>query len=365
MNSNDRGHSNVRELLDKARRVIRSRARTPRYWAAAERFSRLWLGEPLRASPELQLAASADLGAIIDWLYDEGEAGKSAAGAGESAAWALVKLTHRLQEVVDLKRASEELLRWETGAPDSEMSLVDATCVIVAILTTQGYATLRERGGSQLAARWLETWASFMWKQNLQQQHVCGLGLLVPLPPAEQQHWMKILALPPAALVPDSTSFSEGVREFLDRYGETSAASVAFLGSLPFSSLPLEEVDGLFQLTTGPLGLLPAMSKLLRLAPDVAFDSAESINTGVFASAAEQRRSVVEVLARGGLSKSLLDGRLQREWALYSAQMRSFFQESVTAHASQAGTATLNTLLGALYQLMDLLVPGTWKHGEK
>lgn len=349
--------STKRAVLTAARHILRSRTRTTGYWSAAERLTQLWTSVPLRASPELSIAAGADLGGIMDWLYDEG------VEADELAAEALVGLTRRFQELTREELATREVRRLEAQGLGAEAGIEEATCAIIALLTTEGMAALTRRGSAGLAARWQRAWADFMGRQNLQQQRICGLGLLPRLRPDARLRFMETLGLGPEDLVPRATSFSEGVEEFLHSYGETSAGSVALLGSLPFSELPLEEVEGLLELCTGPSGLLPAMARLLRLAPDVSFDPAEALNTGVFATAAEQRRSLPELIAEGGLSKPELDARLRGEWERYASRSRDALNARVSAHGAGAGTATAATLIHALFQVLDILVPGTWKRG--
>ncbi len=322
--------STTMDLLTASRRVIRSRARTSSYWSAAEKLTRLWVGDPLLSSVEFHVAAG-DLGGIIDWLYDEG------IEPGDSVAGALVGLTRRLQEMTDLETATREVRRLEAEGLGAGASVEDATRAIIAVLTTAGVEALTRRGSAELASRWQRAWADFMGRQNLEQQRISGIGLLPRLSPDAQRRCMQTLGLGPEDLVPRATSFSEGIEEFLHRYGETSAGSVALLGSLPFSALPLEEVDGLFELCTGPRGLLPLMARLLRLAPDVSFDPAEAINTGVFAAAAEQRRSLIEVIEQGGLEKPDLDTRLRGEWARISSRLRDEMQACVSSHGSRAG----------------------------
>ncbi len=315
----------------------------------------MWLTGPLRSSSEFQLAASTDLGAVIDWLYDE------LLSSSASAAEELVGLTERLQEMVDFEKALELLRRCETVPLGPEAEVEEATRVIIATLTVHGYATLHARRSAELASRWLEAWADAMWRQNVQQEQTCGFGLLARLPPEERPACMARLGLTPEELVPRSTSFSEGVEEFLERYGETAASTVGVLGGLPFSTLPTSEVEALLRLCTGEASLLTPISHLLRLAPDVSFDPAELMNTGVFASAAEQRRSVLEVVSEGKLSKPELDARLGQEWARFSVQARHLLEERMARHAEQVGAEVASGWLPALYALLERLVPGTWK----
>jgi hypothetical protein len=345
------------ELLTGARRILRSQTRTPGYWSAADRLTQLWTGIPLRASPEFPRAAGADLGSALDWLYDEGVA------AGESAAEVLVGLTRRFQEMATLETATREVSRLRETGLGQGAGIEEAVCATIALLTTEGTAALTRRGSPELTARWQRAWADFMWRQNLQQQRICGLGLLPRLAPEARRRCMETLALSPEDLRPRATSFSEGVEEFLHAYGETSAGSVALLGSLPFSTLPLEEVEGLLALCTGPSGLLPLMARLLRFAPDVSFDPAEALNTGVFATAAEQRRSLLDVMGEGGLSKPDLDARLRGEWERYASRLRGELDAHLSTQGGGAGTATAATIVQELFQLLDLLVPGTWKQG--
>lgn len=344
------------ELLTEARRIIRSQTRTPGYWSGADRLTLLWIGTPLRASPELTLAAGSDLSAI-DWLYDA--CGK----AGASAAERLVGLTRRLNEQVNAETVPLEVRRLEEQGLGEAASLEDATCAILALLATEGTAALTRRGSADLASRWQRAWAGTARKHNLQQQHITGLGLLPQLTPGTRRQCMEFLELRPEALVPRATSFSEGVEEFLQGYGETGAGTMSLVGSLPFSTLPLEELEGLLELYTGPSSLLPLMDRLLRLAQDVSFDPDEPLNTGVFAAAAEQRRDLLDVMAEGRLSKPELDARLREAWARYSPRMRGELQARVASLAGGPGTATALLLIDALFQLLALLVPGTWKQG--
>jgi hypothetical protein len=345
------------EILTTSRRIIRSGARTPQYWRAGERLTRLWTGDPLRSSSEFHVAAGIDLGGIIDWLYDEG------VKAGEFAAEALVGLTRRFQEMVDLESAAHKVRRLEKEGLPEGTTIEEATCAIIAVLTTQGTSAFIRRGSADLASRWHQVWADFMWRQNIQQQRICGISLLPRMTPNARRLAMDILDLHAEDLLPRATSFSEGVEEFLYTYGETSAGSVALLGSIPFSELPLAEVEGLLEMCSTPSGLLPPMAGLLRLAPDVSFDPAEALNTGVFATAAEQRRSLLDVIKEGRLSPPALSARLREEWARYSSRMRDELSVQVLSYGKGAGTATADTLLQALFKLLELLVPGTWKDG--
>jgi hypothetical protein len=344
------------ELLTAARRILRSQTRTPGYWSAADRFTLLWLGTPLRSELEFTRATNSVLSAI-DWLYEE------SVKAGEPAAEFLVGLTRRFQEMASAETASLEVRRLGEQGLKEGASVEDATCAVIALLTTEGTAALHQRGSAALASRWQRAWADFIWQHDLQQQRSCGLGLLPHLAPDARRRCMEILELRLGDLTPRAIAFSEGVEEFLHGYGQTSAGSVALLGSLPFSALPLEEVEGLLELCTGPSGLLPIMDRLLRLATDVSFDPAEALNTGVFATAAEQRRGLLDVIAEGGLSKPDLDARLREEWARASSRMRDELHARVSAHGGGPGAATAATLIAALFQLLDLLVPGTWKQG--
>jgi hypothetical protein len=329
------------ELLRAARRLIRGRTRSPGYWAAGDRFSALWLGGPLRSSSEFHVAAGPDLAGGLDSLYEE-------AMLAADALEALPELTRRLQEMLEPEAAARELKRYEAGLP--EVDLLGAARVSLAMLTTQGYAVLHARGAPRLASRWLAAWAEAVGAHDVQQQRVCELGVLARLPPEARE-----------ALVPRATSFSEGVAEYLERYGDTSAAPMAVLGTLAFSTLPTEEVEALLELCLGEAGLLRGMSNLFRLAQDVSFDPTEPMNAGVFASAAEQRRSVLEIISDGKFSKSELDARLREAWRLHSTRTRRDFEEVLAARGGGVGTETLATWLQALFQVLARLVPGTWK----
>jgi hypothetical protein len=340
------------ELLRAARRLIRGRTRAPGYWTAADRLSALWLGGPLRSTSEFHVAAGPDLAASLDSLYEE-------AMLAADALEALPELTRRLQELVEPEAASRELRRYEAGLP--EVDLLEAARVIIATLTTQGYAALHGRGSPRLASRWWAAWAEALGAHDLQQQRVCGLGLLARLPPEDRQRSLARLDLTPEALVPGSTSFSEGVTEYLERYGDTSAAPMAVLGTLAFSTLPTEEVEALLELCVGEAGLLRDLSRLFRLAQDVSFDPTEPMNAGVFASAAEQRRSVLEIISDGKFSKPELDARLREEWTRHSTRTRRAFEALLAARGQGVGSATLATWFQAVFQILARLVPGTWK----
>jgi hypothetical protein len=196
---------------------------------------------------------------------------------------------------------------------------------------------------------------------DLQQQRVCGLGLLARLPPEDRRPALARLGLTPEALLPRGTSFSEGVTEYLEHYGDTSAAPMAVLGALAFSTLPPEEVEALLELCIGEADLLRQMSRLFRLAQDVSFDPTEPLNAGVFASAAEQRRSVLEIISDGKFSKPELDARLREAWTLQSTRTRGALEALLASRGQGLGAATLATWLQALFQVLARLVPGTWK----
>ncbi len=344
------------DLLIASRNIIRSKARTPQYWSAGERLNRILTGAPLASNSEFHISAGIDLGGI-DWLYDEG------VQAGEFAAETLVGLTRRFQEMVNLEAASQEVQRLEKEGLHAQAGIEEASCAILAVLTVQGVDALTRRGSAELASRWHQAWVDFMWQQNIQQQRICGIGLLPRMTPIARSRSMELLEIRPEDLVPRANCFADGIEEFLHTYGETSAGSVAVLGSLPFSELPLEEVEGLLDMCIGSTGLLPLMARLLRLAQDVKFDPVEPLNTGVFAIAAEQRRDLMDVIREGKLSPPSLSARLSEEWARYASSMRDELAIQLLSCGKSAGTASADTLIQALFKLLEKLVPGTWKDG--
>jgi hypothetical protein len=343
------------EVLRLARTHVRSRTRTSKYMEHADRFSEQFLGRPLGVDPDYCRALGTDA-TVIDFYYEH------LVSEGESAMPLLRQTTSQLQEMVDTSLACRSLpaLQKQLSAPSC--SLLDVARGILASITTLGYASLSRRVSPGMADHWATFWQEYVWKQNRQQELHCGLCLVTQSSENARPHVLARLNITPAELRPRSTTFADGVREYLASFSETGALAVALIGSLAFAQrLPGEGLAELIGFLKATPELLAQMTGLLRLAQDVHFDPAEPVSTGVAALAAERGVSLVDLDARQ-LPIAELEARLQREWGVYS---RECYESMATILASLPGHGriqeTLTDLVKTICYIADVLTKAPHK----
>ena len=233
------------------------------YFYQGDKFAQSW-AQTLLIKSNMEILAGTNL-AALDQLFEE--------AATIQAAYQLKNELQRLTEPVYAR-----LFLDRQYDKQYILSLQDAVSTHVAFLTLEGCwqlnpATLKD----PLVNAWLKLWQTKMEEQNSQQaEH--RRAILVDYHPFHVR------------------SFEQAAEDYLFRFGETSALSIAVLGVLPFS--PLITLKELLAISK----MLVLLSPLFRLVQDTRFDPNEHLNLGIFAVAAETGVSIQ--IAR----KQLLDG---------------------------------------------------------
>ena len=334
-------------VLRSARHQVRSRSRNVGYYEAADRFSELFLGMPFQLEPDYYKAVGTDYSAI-DWLYEE-------LGAGDGQALGtLGMVTERLQEMTRIASASAALAPLQRALQEPTCAVLDVCRALQGAVTVLGHEALRIRGAASLGKLWLPLWQLSLWRQNSQQERLNRLVWAMRAPPGEKARRMATLAGRNDWTV-HATRFTEGLHEYLDRYSETGASSVALVGALPFArSLSRPGLEELLHLLRASPDLLTRTACLLRLAQDVRFDPTEPLNAGLMAWAAEHRVPLAE-LDSTRLPKAELDARLKTEWDTYHAESRVHFDTLVASCRDETLKNTLQRFVTNLHVIASRL----------
>ena len=240
-------------LSRRAREHVRARWRSTAYYQAGDGFSELFLGVPFQVEPELARTVGTDYSAL-DCLYE-------ALGSGDARALgALEAVTDALQALTDLPAATAALPSLQEALRPPTCALLDVCRALVATVTVRGATALVSRGAASLVPRWLALWAGALQVQNRQQAHLNQLTGAMRAPPGLQAGAWE-------ALTVRATDFDAGVREYLERFSETGASTVAFVGGLPFmDALSRPGLEALLHLLEHAPEFLGRVSQLLRLA---------------------------------------------------------------------------------------------------
>lgn len=314
--------SDALTLLRRARVHVRAQARSPDYYRAADAFSEVFLGRAFQIPPDYFQAVGTDYSAI-DCLYEALVPGGSCAGLSVEA------VTERLQEMTRREPAQRALgvLGPALEAPSCET--LDVCRALLGAITVLGHEALARRSAPTLREDWSRLWQDVVWRQNSQQARLQRLIQIMRAPSADKPALLATLGADTGALREAlevrSTDFVQGVHEYLERYAETGAASVALVGGLPFAQgLSDAGLAELLRMLQGETDFLGHMARLMRFAQDVRFDPGEPLNTGVMAYAAESRERLVDVEA-ARLPKARLDAGLRAEWDVFLARTRRYF----------------------------------------
>jgi hypothetical protein len=213
---------------------------------------------------------------------------------------------------------------------------------LLGAITVLGQDALAARGIPEaLVQDWLALWSDRVWRQNSQQARLTRIIQVMRAPPEDKPGRLAALGAEQEALSVRGTRFEQGVHEYLERYAETGASSVALVGGLPFAqALTPRDLEKMLGLLREDSDLLGHVARLLRFAQDVRFDPSEPLNSGVMGHAAEHRQHLVDIDATR-LPREELDTRLKREWTDSSARTR----EHLDAVVASLGDEPLRPLL--------------------
>lgn len=343
-------------LISIARGHIRSRTRTPKYLEHGDRFAAILLGKPLGIAPDYYRAVGTEIAVILDTCYEE------LIPAGEHAAALLSQLTHQLESTLDPELAARDLplLRARLDVP--ECPLPDVACAIVSAITILGHTRLVERTSAEVAGVWLSLWQSSAGSHNRRQEVHSGLCALGSISAEARARVLTELKISATDLQPVSTTFSAGVREYLAKFSESSAAAMTIVGALPFaeklSNDDLASLIGFLDTTPAALKLLDGV---MRFAQDVRFDNTEPMSTGVAALAAERCVSVPDFDVQS-IDTAALESRLRQEWVSYARESRDRLDRLFAAlPPAQPVRQILEEIAGATFTVADVLAGTPYK----
>ncbi len=344
------------DVLKSARRHARSRTRSPRDLAYADRYADALLGRTMGVSHELYQAVGTDFTVVLDACYEQ------LIPEGEGAVATLKQTTAALRGLVELPNALRALpaLRQELASPDCP--LVDVTRGFLAAITALGHASLVERASTAVAEGWLALWQDRVSSHVQQQETHTGICLLPPLPEAARGRVLAALEIPPATLRARGTTFAAGVREYLERFAEMGAVSMTIAGATAFASrFSGETLAGWVAFLNATPEFLDQISSVMRFAQDVRFDASEPLNTGVFGLAAEQRMSIADLDSRE-LPVAEIEEKLRSAWRVEAREARARL-EAVVAATARGGSLqeALEGLVRAVCALANTLAEVRYK----
>ncbi|MEO1367435.1 MAG: hypothetical protein AAFX50_09675 [Acidobacteriota bacterium] len=233
-----------------AERMIRS-TRRPAYFDKWDTFT-AGVGEALDTSPDLTPFLGATLGAGMDLLFDRD---LSAAGDSPPPELDLRRLGRSVERWVRPERA----LDWHAEAKTpAEPRLSQAVAAALALTTLGGLA-------GDLDGRWLPFWQE--WVGRTVRAHVSSGGLDGSLRPSKKAH------------------DAETLLPYLELAAATDMAALSIAGLVGYSGRSPELIEPLRE-------VLPALSGLIRLAADMAFDDTEPVNCAVYLAAADRGLSL-------------------------------------------------------------------------
>ncbi|WNG19551.1 hypothetical protein [Cystobacter fuscus] len=338
------------KLLERARHHVRTRSRSESYYQAGDRFSELFLNRTFGVEPNYYQTVGTDYSAI-DWLYEE--LGQSEALSRQ----ALDAVTKQLQEMTHPGPALAALGPLQAALHSPSCALLDVCRALLGAITVLGQDALGARGApAALVQKWLALWSDRVWKQNSQQARHTLLIQVMRASPEDRPGRMAELGEEQDALSARGTHFEQGVHEYLERYAETGATSVALVGGLPFADaltpMDLEKLLGLLREESDFLG---SVARLLRFAQDVRFDPSEPLNSGVMGYAAEHRQRLTDIDA-SRLPREELDTRLKRVWVDDSARIRRELDAVVAALGDEALRPLLQGFVQSVWAVATRLV---------
>lgn len=278
---------------------IRSRTRGPSYFAQSERLASAFIGGPLHVAPEYHGAVAVDLAAILDTCYERVH------GHGAGDLLRLRRTTEGFEDAANLDIALESLKSSQARMRSTDCDLSEVASALVAAVAIAGYDAISNRLDASAAQDWLLAWQRSLKRHNEQQELHTAWCVVARLPSDARATLRLQPRLHGLLQPPRSTTFRDGVSEYLDMFSETSAASLALVGAIPFADAlagpDLRQVAARWK-ESSPL--LEVVARLVRLALDVRFDSDEPLSAGVYGTAA-QRRVSPDSFDRRDLSRSV------------------------------------------------------------
>ena len=280
-----------------AERLIRA-TRDQAYFEKWDRFT-AGVGNALDVDPALTPLLGATLGAGLDLLFDRSvdAPGELPTSEPQDRAVDLSFLGHRLRRLGDPKRAlarllsqrqlSDRLLNARHSSSQaagrdevhSVATLDDAVAAILILTTLGGVA-------GDLEGRWLPFWQEWLGRTVDAQVASCGLEP----------------SIKPSRRAEDSVTLAP----YLEIAAATDMAALGIAGLAGFAPQQVSLIEPL-------RAILPALSRLVRVAADMAFDATEPVNCAVYLAAADSGVSLRE--ARDALASSpdwaaAIEGRL-------------------------------------------------------
>lgn len=347
-------------VLKLAGENVRKRTRKSSYLENTDKFATLLLGGPLGVEPVYRNALVTDL-TVIDFEYERLVDKKASPSRLERTTW-------RLQEAVDPSSALHVLLRLQSRLDEKSCSFRDVACIILATITILGHGELLQRTAAASADRWLALWQNYVWEQDSQQERHSDRCLRAQGPGPDRARVKEALGITPEALRPSSTTFADGVREYLEMFSETAACNVALIGAIPFAKMLSngEELSGtdvseLIEFFSTNTEFLQRISWYLRLAQDVYLDPKEALSTGVFALAAEAGVDILSIDPRQPHDPDI-NRRLRAAWRDYdtefNGQMHSLLNDM---RSGEKLRRALTDVVGAVVKLAEKVREGKYK----
>ncbi|WP_434381817.1 hypothetical protein [Melittangium boletus] len=337
-------------VLHSARHHVRTQSRSPEYFQAADRFSELFLGKAFHLEADYFKTVGTDYSAI-DCLYEEWSphTGREDEASPEA-------VTERLQEMTRLVPAVAALEELEATLQTDTCARLDVCRALLGTITVLGHLALAGLESDGLEEAWSLAWQERVWRQNSQQARLQRLIHVMRAPAEDKAARMEALGPAREELRVHGTTFVQGVHEYLERYAETGASSVAFVGGLPFartlSAEGLGEVLTLIHEDTDDF--LGRMARLMRFAQDVRFDPSETLNSGVMGYAAETGQALSDVDATR-LPQAQLDTWLRQEWERTLAETRQRFAPRVSGLSDASARSSLEGFLTGVYAIATRL----------
>lgn len=334
-------------LLTQSERLIRSQSRSPRYWQGGDRLAEAWLGRSLGV-PAPWTRANVNLAAVCDTLYEE--------YVEHGQIVSLRQLTLDLQDQAVPSRADDWIARAEKAPP---VDLRVAAKWLVAALTFGGYDALSRKSTTQVAQRWLELWQQALWKHNSQQERGSALEAIKRLPAERRTEAMALAGISPGDVSLGVTSFEEGVREYLENYGEAGAGALSLLGAIPFApTLTSSQFGELLMLVSRPK-FLEEIARLLRLAQDLSFNPAEFLNAGLAGYAAERREPILGPSEAHAVNPREASLRLRQLWADYFPKAKARIERLAADAASLSVGPVVHSLLSCTGEVLTAIAART------
>lgn len=296
----------VEPTLAEAHRRLRARTRSAEYFARGDAFARQFLGDWLSVEARHVEVMAVDIAAALDTCYED------IAARGPPGLDTLLSLSPTFDSALSPEMRCDRLI--EEDSTDPGGSLITLAASLLRWATMAGLSSVTRGTDAETGSRWRALWTRSILRHNDCQERQSVLTLLRDTSPLQRPQILQKLTNGPLRFTPRATSFEEGAIEYLDAFSESSAASTAFLGSMAFSRELLSRgMEPLLHACEAMPDWLPLVDRLLRLGLDVRFTSNEVLNTGVYATAAERRTSVLDIDPTS-MDPATVETRLRAVW---------------------------------------------------